>query len=500
MSKRSRPWANDSVKKSALERFLTLFTDVRAGEGTLTLLMALNIFLLLTSYYLIRPVREALILSSGGAEAKSYLAAAMAVLLFFLVGGYAKLVSRYERTRLITVVTGIFIGCLIAFWAMGRAGMPYLGYAFFIWVGIFSVMVVAQFWSYANDVYTNDSGKRLFPLVAFGGSFGAFVGSWIADWLLDYFSVMEMLLWAAGLLSGCLAMTNVISRRVWGKVAMDARQRELTAHVQASRLSPEKGVKKESLGFDLLFRHKYIGFIALLVLLLNLVNTNGEYILGSLAVNYGITKTEEAVELAISTSEPLTFENREFGDPRGPENQEQYQRSVIGSFYAGFLKWMNLLGMALQLFVVGRLIKYGGIKAGLLWLPIIALGTYALVFFLPVVRYVRIGKTFENASDYSINKTTLQMLFLPTSRDIKYKAKQVVDSFFQRIGDVFSAGLVFLGTAIFSFGPRGFAALNLGFILMWLGLVILIVREHRAIEAGLRPEIKEEPEKVAATV
>ncbi|HYO47989.1 MAG TPA: Npt1/Npt2 family nucleotide transporter, partial [Gemmatimonadota bacterium] len=294
MSERSR-LANSTVEKSALERFLTLFTDVQPGEGTLTLLMALNILLLLTSYYLIRPVREALILSSGGAEAKSYLAAAMAVLLFFLVGGYAKLVSRYERTRLITVVTGIFIGCLIAFWAMGRAGMPYLGYAFFIWVGIFSVMVVAQFWSYANDVYTNDSGKRLFPLVAFGGSFGAFLGSWIADWLLDYFSVMEMLLWAAALLSGCMTLTNVISRRVWGKAAMDARQRQLTTNVHARQLSPERGEKKESLGFDLLFRHKYIGFIALLVLLLNLVNTNGEYILGSLAVDYGITQTEKAV-------------------------------------------------------------------------------------------------------------------------------------------------------------------------------------------------------------
>ncbi|HYO47564.1 MAG TPA: hypothetical protein VEY33_12840, partial [Gemmatimonadota bacterium] len=200
------------------------------------------------------------------------------------------------------------------------------------------------------------------------------------------------------------------------------------------------------------------------------------------------------------TSAPLAFESREFGDPSDSENQEQYRRSVIGSFYAGFLMWMNLLGMALQLFVVGRLIKYGGIQAGLLWLPIIALGTYTLVFFLPVIRYVRIGKTFENASDYSINKTTLQMLFLPTSRDIKYKAKQVVDSFFQRIGDVFSAGLVFLGTAIFTFGPRGFAALNLGFILLWFGLVFLIVREHRAIEAGQRPEITEEPERVTATV
>lgn len=487
---------NGVAEKSLLERFLTLFTDVRAGEGSLTLLMAFNIFLLLTSYYLIKPVREALILAEGGAEAKSYLVAAMAVLLFFLVGGYAKLVSRYERTRLITVVTGIFIACLIAFWAMGRAGLPYLGYAFFIWVGIFSVMVVAQFWSYANDVYNNDSGKRLFPLVAFGGTFGAFAGAYIAELLLEYFSVMEMLLWAAALLAACIAITNVISRRVWGKAAMEARQRELAAKAQARRDAGDTK-EKESLGFDLLLRHKYIGFIALLVLVLNLVNTTGEYILGSLVEDYGISQTEEAVDLAVATSEPLAFGNRAFGDPSVPDNQEQYQRSVIGSFYANFFLWVNLLGMALQLFIVGRLIKYGGVRAGLLWLPIVALGTYALIFFLPAIRYARIGKTFENASDYSVNKTTLQMLFLPTSHDIKYKAKQVVDSFFQRIGDVFSAVIVFLGTAVFTFGTKGFAALNLAFILGWFVLVILIVREHKAIEEGRRPEIVEEPEEEA---
>ena len=135
--------ADGNMEKSALERFLNLFTDVREGEGPLTLLMAFNIFLLLTSYYLIKPVRDALILAEGGAEARSYLAAAMAALLFFLVGGYAKLVSRYERTRLITVVTGIFIACLVAFWAMGRAGLPYLGNALCRGVGIFSGLVVA---------------------------------------------------------------------------------------------------------------------------------------------------------------------------------------------------------------------------------------------------------------------------------------------------------------------------------------------------------------------
>src|SRR5687768_9951216 len=258
-------------QRSPLERFLGIFTEVHAGEGPVTLLMAFNVFLLLTSYYLIKPVREALILSGGGAEAKSYLVAAMAVVLFFLIAWYSKLVSRYERTRLITVVTLAFIACLVVFWILSRTNVPYLGYAFFIWVGIFSVMVVAQFWSYANDVYNNDAGKRLFPLVAFGGSFGAFAGSYIANWLLGFISLFEMMLVAGAVLVLCIVLTNVISRKVWGKAVMEARQRELSAKAKREDTAGPK--PKESLGFDMLFRYKYIGLIALIVLLLNLVNT-----------------------------------------------------------------------------------------------------------------------------------------------------------------------------------------------------------------------------------
>ncbi|HET6360521.1 MAG TPA: Npt1/Npt2 family nucleotide transporter [Gemmatimonadota bacterium] len=483
-------------RRSPLERFLGIFTEVHAGEGPVTLLMAFNVFLLLTSYYLIKPVREALILSGGGAEAKSYLVAAMAVVLFFLIAWYSKLVSRYERTKLITVVTLAFIACLVVFWGLSRMGVPYLGYAFFIWVGIFSVMVVAQFWSYANDVYNNDAGKRLFPLVAFGGSFGAFAGAYIATWLLQFISVFEMLLVAGVLLGICIVLTRVISARVWGKAAMEARQRELTAKAERG----EAGKQKESLGFDMLFRYKYIGLIALLVLLLNLVNTTGEYILGKLVEGHGEATADEVIQAAIGSGTTASIGDQEFGDPNATETREEIEGNVIGRFYADFFLWVNLLGMFLQLFIVGRLIKWFGIKAGLLWLPIVALGTYALIFLAPAIRYARIGKTAENASDYSVNKTTIQMLFLPTTHEIKYKAKQVTDSFMQRIGDVGSAVVVFLGTQVFTFGTKGFAALNLAIIAIWFVVVFMIVREHSEIEKGNRPEISGVPERVREPV
>ncbi len=482
--------SHEREQRSLLERFLGIFTEVRAGEGGLTLAMALLVFLLLAAYYLIRPVRDALILQQGGAEMKSYLAAVMAVLLYFLVQGYAKLVSRYERTRLISVVTAFFIACLVAFWILSRLGVPYLSYAFFIWVGIFSVMVVAQFWSYANDVYSNEAGKRLFPLVGFGAMVGAYAGADAADRLLEFISVFELMLVAAALLAACIVLTNLISLRVWGRRQIQVQQSGLEDWLSERKARKER----EKLAFGLLREHKYLWYIALVILTLNLVNSNGEYILGHLVEKYGQQQVEQAVAEATAAGTGLRFGGRELGNPASSEARAAYVQSTIGRFYAGFFRWMNLLGMFLQLFVVGRLVQLGGIRAGLLWLPVIVLGTYGLVLVLPVLQFVRIGKVFENASDYSVNKTTLQMLFLPTSRDVKYKAKQATDSFFQRVGDVGSAAFVFLGTAVLSLGARGFAVINLVIVAGWFFLVRGIVREHREIEAGNRPGLTGEEE------
>ncbi|MFQ5349652.1 MAG: Npt1/Npt2 family nucleotide transporter, partial [Thermoanaerobaculia bacterium] len=361
-----------SDQRSLLERLLGVFTEVRAGEGGITLAMAFLVFLLFTAYYLIKPVREALILQQGGAEIKSYLVAVMAVLLFFLVQGYAKLVSRYERTRLITVVTTIFIACLAVFWILSRLGVPYLGHAFFVWVGIFSVMVVAQFWSYANDVYSNEAGKRLFPLVGFGGMLGAFVGSDVADRLLEHLGVYEMLLVSAALLAACIVITNLISLKVWGRRQIRISQSGLTEWLAERKTRRER----EKLAFGVLREHRYLWYIALVILTLNLVNTTGEYILGRLVEEYGAEQVELAVAEATATGAPLRFGDRELGDPAAAEARDALMRSTIGNFYATFFRWVNLIGMALQLFVVSRLVKLGGIRAGLLWLPVIALGTY----------------------------------------------------------------------------------------------------------------------------
>ncbi|RMF67879.1 MAG: MFS transporter [Calditrichaeota bacterium] len=437
----------DTKNRSRLDRILCLFTDVRAGEGGTALLLMFDVFLVLTSYYIAKVVREPLILTGGGAELKSYSSAGQAILLVAAVRLYAWLASRLHRRRLIHVVNMFFSICLVLFYGLAQLHVP-IGIVYFLWVGMFSVMVVAQFWSFANDIYTPEAGKRLFPLVAFGTSLGAVFGSYIAGRLIPILGVYQLMLVAGGVLLLSLLFTDIV----------DKRERRNTARSVAARREPSiEEALDHSGAFKLVFQHKYLLMIALLILLLNWVNTTGEYIL---------SRTVE------ETANRLAKDGKIAGF-----SVEEY----IGKFYADFFTVVNLAGVLIQLFLVSRIFKYLGIRIALFVLPLIALGGYVLLAFYPVLSFVRWAKTAENATDYSLNNTVRHALFLPTTREEKYKAKQAIDSFFHRSGDVLSAVFVFAGVHWLAFDTRRFALVNLGLVTVWLVLAYRIGLENRRL-------------------
>jgi AAA family ATP:ADP antiporter len=207
--------ALDTKPKSKLERLLSVFTDVRAGEGITVVMMAVNIFLLLGAYYLLKPVREALILSESGAEVKSYSAAAQALLLLAVVPFYGWFATKVNRSRLLASLICFFSANLVLFWFVGSRG-AHEGVVFYIWVGIFSVFVVSQFWAYANDIYTEAQGKRLFPFIGVGMSVGALAGSLMVAPLVKRVGLTpySLMLIAAVVLLGCMAIMLAVNARV----------------------------------------------------------------------------------------------------------------------------------------------------------------------------------------------------------------------------------------------------------------------------------------------
>jgi ATP:ADP antiporter, AAA family len=199
-------------RHTILDRVLRPLSRVHPGEGALAILMLVCVFLILTSYYVMKTVREGLILTGGtfglkGGELKAYANGAMAVLLVGIIPAYGALANRVGRLRLVTISYAIVIACLLAFFALGRAGVA-VGLPFFVWLGMVSVFLVAQFWSYANDLYSDEQGKRLFAIIAVGGSLGAVVGPQLTH-LATTFTLMIL---AALLLAACIAMFHVIER------------------------------------------------------------------------------------------------------------------------------------------------------------------------------------------------------------------------------------------------------------------------------------------------
>ena len=427
-------------RRSLLERTLGLIAEVRAGEGVTVLLMAFNLFLVLTSYYMLKTIREALILTEGGAAVKTYSSAGQALLLLLLVPAFGAFASQVNRARLLRGVTLFFVANVVVFLVVGRGGV-HVAVPFFIWVGIFNVMIVAQYWSFANDIYTPDQGKRLFAIVALGSNVGAWLGAFGAGQLIRAFGPYPLAVLAAIVLASCALVAEVINRR-------QARRAPVEETTAAARPLGREG------GFALIAKDRYLLLIAVLVVILNLANTTGEYLLGRFVIGEATARLGDS---AASLADRQRF---------------------VGGFYGDFFSYVNLASLLLQMFAVSRILRVLGVAGAMFVHPAVTFFGYLAVVRAPVLAVAGVAKFFDNTIDYSLGKTAQQALWLPTSREAKYKAKQAVDAFFMRAGDVLAAGLVFLGERL-AFAVPTFAAVNVALAVVWTVILGRLAPENR---------------------
>ncbi len=424
--------------KNFIEKALSIFADVRAGEGVSALLMCVNVFLLLTGYYLLKTAREPLILTRFGAEVKTYAYAGQALVLLGVIPFYGWIGARVNRLKLVAGSNLFFAVNLLIFAVVGRAGVP-VGVLFYIWVGIFNVFVISQFWAFANDIYTEGQGRRLFPMIGVGSALGAVAGAALATFLSRNFgSPFQLMALCAATLLISIGIVFVVNKR---EVAREP------AELAREAVEP---LGREG-GFQLLLRDRYLFWIAVLSVLLNIVNSSGEYLLSSMV------KHESLVRYASSVAE---------------------QNRFIATYMGAYLTWYNAVALALQLLLVSRLMRYAGVRAALFILPCISLAGYSAAAAIPALSLVLAVKVAENSVDYSLQNTIFQALFLPTSREAKYKAKAAVDTFCKRFGDVLTAVVVFAARQWHA-GTREIAAFSAALALVWLWSATRVAREHR---------------------
>jgi AAA family ATP:ADP antiporter len=403
---------------------LRSFIPVERGELAKVVLLATNVFVLLTTYYVLKVVREPLILLDGGAEVKAYASAGQAGLLLFVVPAFSALAARRSRLQLMVSVQMFFVGCLIAFYALARAHVP-IGIAFYLWVGVFNVLVISSFWSFAADVFTQDQGKRLFGVIGLGGSAGAIVGALVPGLLKHHVGIYGMMIVAAGGLLLSTAIYGFIDR--------------------TGAKAPEPKMDRKG-GFALVASDRYLRLIAIVVVLATVVNTSGEYVVGSMVT-----------EASHAATDPGTY---------------------IESFYSSYYGAVNIASALIQGLFVARLLNAVGVRRTLFVMPLVALGSWLVFLGRATIGTIRITKTAENSFDYSLHNTVRQALFLPTSRDAKYKAKAAIDTFVFRIADVIAGlGVVYVLVHL-GVGARGFAIVNIAITLVWLALVARTGRLH----------------------
>jgi AAA family ATP:ADP antiporter len=208
-------------------------------------------------------------------------------------------------------------------------------------------------------------------------------------------------------------------------------------------------------------KDRYLLLIGALLIVVNLVNTQGEYILA------------DAVK-AHADSFPAAA-----------------RAAIIGRFYGAFYGVVNAVALLVQALLVARVLKRGGTRWALFVLPWIAMFGYGTIALAPSLLVVAMAKAAENSFDYSIETTVEQTLFLPTPRDVKYTGKATVDTVCVRLGDMAAGGLVLVSLHVLSLSRRGVAVANVALVAVWLMIAAAIARRYRQLAAD--QPVREEP-------
>ena len=421
--------------------------------------MFANVFLLLCAYYFIKPLREGWIAVSDitgltKMEVKAYSSFGQSLLLVPVVWLYGRLSGRYRRSDLITRSTLFCVLNLAVFWAI-QPGLfieylPYSGIIFYLWVGMFGVFVVAQFWAFAADIYTEERGNRLFPVIAVGATSGAACGSWITEFLVNsgLFGTQYLLI---------VTMIPLIASIFLSRM-VDGRTYEQTVGTKAV---PGPDIEDSGRSaISIVFTSRFLLATALITLILSWVNTNGENLL--FRVVQEVLNEQARAGGVSNTNELMAF-----------------TRDGTTAFYGGFYFWVNVVALILQAFVASRLLKFGGFGMILLTMPVVALISYTAMAFIPILAVVKAMKIAENSTDYSINNTARNVLWLPVSAELKYKGKPTIDSLFVRMGDGIAALTVLVGVQFLALSTQSFFVLNVVLVFIWILLAFVVIREHR---------------------
>jgi AAA family ATP:ADP antiporter len=446
------------VHSSPIHRRSGSWIDVRAGERGVLVWSFLFFFCLLSGYYVLRPVRDALAVSVDRDHLRWMFTGTFVVMLLAMPV-FGALVARLPRRRFVPWVYRFFLLNVLIFAALIHfdAARVVVAYAFYVWVSVYNMFVVSLFWSVMADVFRNDQGKRLFGVIAAGGSLGALAGAQVTSMLAETLGLAGLLLLAGALLE--------VVVQCFFRVTRAPGEHPSDAVAAPAGTAAEPGVIGGGVlaGVVAVARSPYLGGICLYVIFMATVQT------------FLYVQRADIVRAAFTSDE------------------------ARAAFFGQVDLVVNLATLLLQTLVTARILRWLGVGAALASLPAFAAAGFAGLLAAPVLAMLVACEAALRASTYAIGRPAREVLFTVVSREQKYKSKSFIDTVVYRFGDMVASwgesGLHALGL-----GLVGVAVVTMPLAGVWLGCALLLGRAHETKAAIAARDLPAPPEIVPARV
>jgi AAA family ATP:ADP antiporter len=417
-----------------LAKTLKVIAKVEPPEIKAVVLSFIYFFFLMTSYFILRPLRDTMGTVYGVAHLQELFTGTF-IVSFIVAPIYAGFASRIRLATFLPWVYGFIALTMVIFYLLFQSvtNDRWVAAAFFVWTSTFNLLTISVFWSLMADIYSRAQAKRLFGLIAAGGTVGTICAPAFTVLFVNSVGTNTLLLISAA----GFAITAFLVRMV------EAEKRRLLAlgqEAQATSLDHRLGGNPFE-GFTLLFKSPYLLMIALFILLMTTISTVIYFQLQDLITHDFATRA--ARTRAFATIDLAT----------------------------------NSIAVLIQLFGTGRFIQRFGVTAGLLLNPIIMVIAFLAVAFSPVLMVLGTIQVVRRFSEYAIAKPSRDMLFTVVDQQAKYKAKNVIDTVVYRFGDLTSA---WLSRAVLPFGVTGLAVAGLVVAAIWFPIAYVLGKRYES--------------------
>ena len=421
------------------QRILWRVIEVRRGEGWAVFWSFLYFFFLLGSYYILRPVRDEMGVTTG-VDRMQWLFTGTFIAMLVVVPFFGWITSRYRRRRFLLAVYGFFIINILLFYLLFESEIEIKPVAalFFVWLSVFNLFVVSVFWSFMADLFRNEQAKRLFGFIATGGTAGAITGPAMTALLVQQLGTGRMLLLSAVL----LGMTLICIRRLIAWQERITAAGEISGSCMMEREQPLGGGVLN--GFFLVLRSPYLlGICALIVLYASLST-------------FLYLQQAQIVRDAFDDSATRTavFASMDFA--------------------------VNVLTLVIQAFFTGRLVKWLGLAMTLALIPILLSAGFLMLAMQPVLPVLIAVQVIRRAGNYAIMRPAREMLYVVVRREEKYKAKNFIDTVVYRGGDAISSW-VYTGMRGFGLTLSAIAWIALPLSLVWAWIALRLGRQQAVL-------------------